>query len=287
MTVRTVRPEHATAQRAWRTCDVSPERNSSRRACWRSAGDDRGPCAPGPRPSCAKDIRARRRRGGRRLAMAARRRPARAAGLQGVRADADRARRALASVEQGCRPRHARDRHRQRRSLGRPRGNLPRRPFLRRLAVRRGARSDRRQGGVGRLARRVQAAGRPRADRPRRRFGAPSIRGSGGERRAGHAAVAELSTAVVNPRDEAFLRAKLTPQPIATYMQTLNYRGGLERIAKKTYVRLPDFPNPSFDNAYAACKADPSWSTAELAGCGHYAMFDAPERLAALLLRAA
>ena len=96
-----------------------------------------------------------------------------------------------------------------------------------------------------------------------------------------------LSTASVNPRDEAFLRAKLTPQPIATYMQTLNYRGGLERIAKKTYVRLPDFANPAFDRAYAACKADKSWSTAEVANCGHYAMFDAPERLAALLLRAA
>jgi pimeloyl-ACP methyl ester carboxylesterase len=96
-----------------------------------------------------------------------------------------------------------------------------------------------------------------------------------------------LSAASVNPRDETFLTAKLTPQPIATYLQTLRYGGGLERIAKKTYVRLPDFANPSFDRAYAACKADKSWSTAELADCGHYAMFDAPERLAALLLRAA
>jgi pimeloyl-ACP methyl ester carboxylesterase len=96
-----------------------------------------------------------------------------------------------------------------------------------------------------------------------------------------------LSTASVNPRDEALVRAKLTPQPIATYLQTLRYGGGLERIAKKTYVRLPDFANPAFDQAYAGCKADKSWSTAELDGCGHYAMFDAPERLAALLLRAA
>ncbi len=96
-----------------------------------------------------------------------------------------------------------------------------------------------------------------------------------------------LSTASVNPRDESFVRAKLTPHPIATYMQALRYDGGLERIAKKTYVRLPDFPNPSFDRAYAACKGDKSWSTAELADCGHYAMFDAPERLAELLLKAA
>jgi hypothetical protein len=58
-------------------------------------------------------------------------------------------------------------------------------------------------------------------------------------------------------------------------------------VAKKTYVRLPNFPNPAFDKAFAACKADPSWSTAELADCGHLAMLDAPERLADLLLRAA
>jgi hypothetical protein len=96
-----------------------------------------------------------------------------------------------------------------------------------------------------------------------------------------------LSTASVNLRDEAVLKARLTPHPIATYTQALRYGGGLERIAKKTYVRLPDFPNPTFDGAYAACKGDKSWSTAELAGCGHYAMFDAPARLAALLLRAA
>jgi len=96
-----------------------------------------------------------------------------------------------------------------------------------------------------------------------------------------------LSTAVVNPRDEALLRAKLTPHPIATYMQALQYAGGLGRIAKKTYVRLPAFPNPMFDEAYAACKRDTSWSTAELADCGHYAMLDAPERLTDLLLGAA
>jgi pimeloyl-ACP methyl ester carboxylesterase len=96
-----------------------------------------------------------------------------------------------------------------------------------------------------------------------------------------------LSRAVVNPGDEAALRAKLTPQPIATYLQTLRYEGGLEKIAKKTYVRLPDFANPTFDDAYAACKADAAWSTTKLGDCGHYAMFDAPERLAALLLRAA
>ncbi len=98
---------------------------------------------------------------------------------------------------------------------------------------------------------------------------------------------AKLAPSFVNPRDEAFVRAKLTPQPIATYAQPLRTAGGLEGIAKKTYVRLPTFLNPAFDKAYAACKADPSWATVELADCGHLAMLDAPERVAELLLRAA
>ncbi len=96
-----------------------------------------------------------------------------------------------------------------------------------------------------------------------------------------------LPRSSVNPRDEAFVRSKLTPQPIATYAQPLRYTGGLERVAKKTYVRLPAFPNAVFDKALAACKADASWSTVELAECGHFAMLDAPERVADLLLRAA
>ena len=91
----------------------------------------------------------------------------------------------------------------------------------------------------------------------------------------------------VNPRDEAFVRSKLTPQPIATYTQPLRAAGGLERVAKKTYVRLPTFPNPAFDKALAACRVDPSWSTIALPDCGHLAMLDAPERVADLLLRAA
>ena len=96
-----------------------------------------------------------------------------------------------------------------------------------------------------------------------------------------------LTRSSVNPRDEAFVRSKLTPQPVATYSQPLRYAGGLEKVARKTYVRLPAFPNPAFDRALAACKSDPSWSTIELADCGHFAMLDAPERLAALLLEAA
>jgi len=98
---------------------------------------------------------------------------------------------------------------------------------------------------------------------------------------------ARLSPSSVNRRDEAFVRAKLTPQPVATYAQPLRYAGGLGRVAKKTYVRVPGFANPVFDGAFAACKRDASWSAVELVDSGHFAMFDAPERLAELLSGAA
>ena len=96
-----------------------------------------------------------------------------------------------------------------------------------------------------------------------------------------------LPPSFVNARDAEFVRSKLTPQPIATYTQPLKSAAGLEKVAKKTYIRLPDFPNPAFDRTYAACRADPSWSTTELTESGHLAMLDAPKRVAELLLKAA
>ena len=114
-----------------------------------------------------------------------------------------------------------------------------------------------------------------------------TIEGAAAKGELGMPTPAKLPPSFVNPRDEAFVRAKLTPHPIATYAQPLRYTGALDRIARKTYVRLPTFANPAFDKAYAACQADASWSTAELTDCGHLAMLDAPERLAELLLRAA
>jgi pimeloyl-ACP methyl ester carboxylesterase len=92
---------------------------------------------------------------------------------------------------------------------------------------------------------------------------------------------------MLDARDAAFVAAKATPHPIGTYLQPVNISGARERVAKKTYIRLPRFPSPVFDKALAQCKADTSWSTFELPESGHMAMLDAPERLADLLLQAA
>jgi len=90
----------------------------------------------------------------------------------------------------------------------------------------------------------------------------------------------------VNEKDRAWVDSKLTPQPIGVYVQPIRLTGAREKVAKKTYIRAPIYPQPSFDKAYAATKADPSWRTYEVL-CGHDVMVDMPERLVEILLEVA
>ena len=43
--------------------------------------------------------------------------------------------------------------------------------------------------------------------------------------------------------------------------QQIKLTGARERIAKKTYIRAPKYPQAAFDKALAECKADSSWKT--------------------------
>ena len=87
----------------------------------------------------------------------------------------------------------------------------------------------------------------------------------------------------VNAKDQAWVDAKMTPQPIGVSMQPIKLTGARERVAKKTYIRAPLYPQPVFDKAYAECKADKTWRAME-ATCGHDVMVDAPEWLVEILL---
>jgi hypothetical protein len=87
--------------------------------------------------------------------------------------------------------------------------------------------------------------------------------------------------------DQSFVESKLTPHPTGTYLQPIKLSGAREKIAKKTYIRVPKFPQPAFDKAIAACKVDKSWATFELSDAGHIAMLDAPDRVTQLILQAA
>ena len=93
--------------------------------------------------------------------------------------------------------------------------------------------------------------------------------------------------AIVAERDRAFVESKATPHPVGTYLQQIKVSGALQKVAKKTYIRIPRFPQPAFDKAVADCKSDNSWATFELSDIGHIAMLDAPDRVSELILQAA
>jgi pimeloyl-ACP methyl ester carboxylesterase len=89
----------------------------------------------------------------------------------------------------------------------------------------------------------------------------------------------------VNEKDRAWVDSKLTAQPNGVALQPIKLTGARERVARKTYIRAPKYPQPAFDKAYAECKADTSWRTFEAANSGHDVMVDAPEWLVDVLLQ--
>jgi pimeloyl-ACP methyl ester carboxylesterase len=103
----------------------------------------------------------------------------------------------------------------------------------------------------------------------------------------GFGGTGNLPAILVGERDRAFASAKVTPQPIGTFLQPVRLSGALARVAKKTYIRLPKFPLPAYDKALAACQADRSWATFVLPDVGHMAMLDAPDRVTELIAQGA
>jgi pimeloyl-ACP methyl ester carboxylesterase len=89
----------------------------------------------------------------------------------------------------------------------------------------------------------------------------------------------------VNEKDRAWVDSKLTAQPVGVALAPIKLTGAREKVAKKTYIRAPVYPQPAFDKYYAAKKADASWRTYEVDG-GHDVMVDRSERLVEILLEA-
>src|SRR5262249_55457243 len=88
----------------------------------------------------------------------------------------------------------------------------------------------------------------------------------------------------VNERDRAWVDSKLTAQPNGVALQPIRLTGAREKVAKKSYIRAPNYPQPAFDRAFAECKADKSWRTFETTAAGHDVMVDAPDWLAGVLV---
>jgi pimeloyl-ACP methyl ester carboxylesterase len=89
----------------------------------------------------------------------------------------------------------------------------------------------------------------------------------------------------VNEKDRAWIDSKTTPQPNGVALQPIKLTGAREKVAKKTYIRAAQYPQPAFDQALAECKADKSWRTFEATNSGHDVMVDAPEWLVDVLLQ--
>jgi alpha-beta hydrolase superfamily lysophospholipase len=87
-------------------------------------------------------------------------------------------------------------------------------------------------------------------------------------------------------KDAAWFLSKLTPQPVGTWLQPVKLSGARERVAKKTYIRLPKFSSLPLDKAFAECKADTSWTVLENTTSGHIVMINEPEWLTGILLNA-
>jgi pimeloyl-ACP methyl ester carboxylesterase len=90
----------------------------------------------------------------------------------------------------------------------------------------------------------------------------------------------------VNEKDRAWVDAKCTPQPIATFTDTVRVTGAVDRIPRKSYIRAGAYASPSFDAAMARVKGRDDWRVHSLPG-GHDLMVDLPNELAALLLKVA
>jgi pimeloyl-ACP methyl ester carboxylesterase len=85
----------------------------------------------------------------------------------------------------------------------------------------------------------------------------------------------------VNEADRAWVDAKVTPQPVRTYLQKLPAASAFQAVAKKTYVRTT-FPNPLWQRLYDDLGQKPDWKTF-LVDCGHDLMIDKPQDVARIL----
>jgi pimeloyl-ACP methyl ester carboxylesterase len=86
----------------------------------------------------------------------------------------------------------------------------------------------------------------------------------------------------VNPEDRAWVDRQCTPQPIASFQEGVRLTGGVERIARKTYIWASGWEGSPFGQFWEPAKAA-GWSAVEMA-CGHDVMLDAPEALTKVLL---
>jgi hypothetical protein len=86
-------------------------------------------------------------------------------------------------------------------------------------------------------------------------------------------------------KDYAWMDSKLSLQPNSIVRDPIKLTGAMQKVAKKTFIRAPKYPQKMFDRAFTECKADPSWTTYVTENSHHDVMIDQPEWLADIMIK--
>jgi pimeloyl-ACP methyl ester carboxylesterase len=89
----------------------------------------------------------------------------------------------------------------------------------------------------------------------------------------------------VNEADRAWVDSKCTPQPYATFRESLPVCSAIHAVKSRLFVRSAYF-NPQFEATANRLQAAPGWRVARL-NCGHDMMIDKPDETTRLLIEAA
>lgn len=89
----------------------------------------------------------------------------------------------------------------------------------------------------------------------------------------------------LSEKDYAWIDSKLTPQPNSIVRDPIKLTGAMQKVAKKTFIRAPKYPQKLFDRALEECKADPSWTTYVNNTSHHDIMIDEPQWLVDVMLK--
>ena len=99
------------------------------------------------------------------------------------------------------------------------------------------------------------------------------------------AAPPKASQYSISEKDHEWMDSKLMAQPNSITDNAIELTGALQKVAKKTFIRAPKYPQKMFDRAHEECKADPSWTTYVTDNSHHDIMIDQPEWLAGITLK--
>jgi hypothetical protein len=89
----------------------------------------------------------------------------------------------------------------------------------------------------------------------------------------------------LSEKDYAWIDSKLSLQPNSIVRDAIKLTGAMQKVANKTFIRAPKYPQAMFDRAFSERKADPSWTTYVTENSHHDIMIDQPEWLADILIK--